>query len=254
MIPRVGYHLLGPGFEKIPYCNIEHLVKKVLQELVINRNRFLDTAVGEIKEVLNSVFQDIKVLNNLECIRTFHGYTLTHSLRASVLSVLGGITLDFTQKQLKELCTGALLHDYGKTYLNKTVLDKPAALTPGEFNHIELHSSLGYELLTDMGLSEGSALVALQHHERYDGSGYPMGLAGEKISRPAMIVAVSDTFEALTARRVYRNAYPVTEAVELISRSAGTKFDPVIVKAFLAAIGGFRRLPRSPVYRTVLTY
>lgn len=198
---------------------------------------FLNMALYLVKDILGSVFKDGMVSDSLSAIQDFGSQTFRHSVRVSVLSMLCGISLDFNREQLKDLCTGALLHDLGKVHLAKDVLDKPDKLSRHEYEHVKKHSRLGFDILKEKGFSDAVSTVALQHHERFDGSGYPLGLANQQINRLASVVAVADTFEALTGDRVYRKSYPVSEAIEAIKSLSGTKLDPQVSMMFLSALG-----------------
>lgn len=229
------------------YRITDYLVKGMLYDLVTDRYRFLDGAVENIRQVLNRVFRDQAVSEHLESIQEFDGYTFDHSLRVAVLSVLCGISLDLKMKQLKEICTGALLHDVGKILLSKTILDKPAKLTPEEFEHLKLHSRIGFDMIKDKGFGDPVGEIVLQHHERFDGLGYPQGLAGKQTNLLARIVALADSFEALTSGRIYRGASPVTETIETIRKSAGFQYDPEITEAFLASVGDLQSAAGSNI-------
>jgi putative two-component system response regulator len=148
----------------------------------------------------------------------------------------GRIDADFVDN-LTDSCS---LHDLGKVAIPDVILLKPGPLTAEEYEAIKRHTSIGGEALRDMDekLGEGSFIamgreIALFHHERYDGGGYPHGLKGEEIPLSALIVAVADTYDALTSDRCYQPERPHAEAVEVIARERGTQFHPDVVDAFL---------------------
>lgn len=171
---------------------------------------------------------------NLSDIRTMDDYTFAHSVNVCILALLTGITLNYSRAALKLLGIGALLHDIGKVCIPLNILNKPGKLTPKEYKEICRHSELGYEMLRQQkGISQVSAQVALQHHERYDGSGYPQGLKGEDIHEFARITGVVDVFDALTADRIYRPAFPNYEAYEMLAAAGNFTHDYKIVEAFL---------------------
>jgi len=131
-----------------------------------------------------------------------------------------------------------LLHDLGKAGVSKSILNKPGKLTEEEYAKIKEHSPLGSMMI----LSQAEALrqlvpIVRHHHERIDGKGYPDGLAGEEIPLEARILAVVDSFDAMTHERAYRKALSLEEAIAELERCAGTQFDPAVVEAFLAARG-----------------
>jgi HD-GYP domain-containing protein (c-di-GMP phosphodiesterase class II) len=147
-----------------------------------------------------------------------------------------------------ELLRGASkLHDIGKLAIPDRILLKPTKLTASEWAVMERHTTIGYELLSDSGseLLDIAASIALSHHERWDGQGYPHGLRGEEIPLEARIATVADVFDALTRIRSYRPAFKVAEALELVQGGRGTQFDPAVVDAFFSAGLEIRRLRRE---------
>ena len=115
------------------------------------------------------------------------------------------------------------------------ILNKPGKLTQEEFNIMKNHSQIGYEMLKNSNrtILQAGALIALQHHERYDGRGYPQGLKGEEIDTYARIVALADVIDALGSERVYKKAWPLADILQYIREERGKQFDPVIVDLFL---------------------
>lgn len=134
----------------------------------------------------------------------------------------------------------ASLHDVGKVGLPDRILKKRGRLTPSERKEMERHTILGAELLTAAKVDPVAVNIALTHHERYDGTGYPRGLRAEQIPIEGRILALADVFDALTTRRCYKEAMPIEEARQLITRDSGKHFDPGIVQAFEAQLRGFR--------------
>lgn len=152
---------------------------------------------------------------------------ITHYARALALA------LDFSEAQADEIAYAAMIHDVGKAQVPDAILKKPGALTAGERTEIQKHTVWGYELLADNQEFETACQVARSHHERWDGTGYPDGLAGDAIPIAARITAVADVYDALTSERSYKSAWPVREAMEEIERLRGTHFDPNVVDAFM---------------------
>ncbi|OGO53242.1 MAG: hypothetical protein A2148_01780 [Chloroflexi bacterium RBG_16_68_14] len=134
----------------------------------------------------------------------------------------------------RDLEHGALLHDVGKIGVPDAILRKPGELTPEEWQLMRQHPAKGCAMLQQVHFLRGAALIAHCHHERYDGTGYPRGLAGEAIPLTARIFAVADAFDAMTSCRPYRQPLSVEEACQEIRRSSGTQFDPQVVEAFRA--------------------
>jgi putative two-component system response regulator len=134
------------------------------------------------------------------------------------------------------------LHDVGKVAVSDQVLLKPGRLTPGERSEMQQHAEVGYYVLagSESEVLRLAAEIALTHHERYDGRGYPRQLRGEEIPLEGRIVAIADVFDALTSDRVYRRAFDQHEAVELMQSERGRQFDPALLDAFLQSLSGVR--------------
>jgi len=129
-----------------------------------------------------------------------------------------------------------MLHDVGKLGVPTRVLQKTGKLTEEEYAAIQLHPMRGLDIVRDIGFLDEALAGIMHHHERIDGRGYPMGLAGDEIPEFARVLAVADAFDSMTSTRSYRGARPVAEAIEELRKCAGTQFDPAFVDAFVAAI------------------
>jgi len=136
------------------------------------------------------------------------------------------------------VCVASAVHDIGKVAIPDVILNKPAKLDPAEYEVMKAHAALGAEMLkfSKRDLFVAASVIALQHHERWDGTGYPSGLRGGEIHPYARITAIADVFDALTNDRVYRDAWPVEKAVGYIKAEAGTQFDPDLAATFLARL------------------
>ncbi len=160
-------------------------------------------------------------------------YTSKHSQHMAEMAVAIGRVLGMNETDLEELKYGAILHDVGKIGVADTVLKKPAALDPQEWEQMRRHPAIGAQILLPMPRLAGTARIVANHHEHFDGTGYPKGLAGEEIPLGARILAVVDSYSAITDRRDYKPARPKAEALQEIRRCAGTHFDPAVVQVFL---------------------
>ena len=156
-----------------------------------------------------------------------------HSKRVVEFSRLLARKVGLRGNQALHITRGALLHDVGKIGIPDDILLKPGRLTEGEWKVMKMHPTVGYNMLKDIKFLEPSLTVIRNHHEHYDGSGYPDGLKGNEIPLGARIFALVDAFDAITSDRVYKKAKSVAEAREEIFRNAGTQFGPEIVQAFL---------------------
>ncbi len=190
-----------------------------------------------VDQIIDELLADLTVLVNLNDIRAFDDYTFAHSVNVAVLSIMTGITLGYNNLQLKELGVGAILHDIGKTRIDKDILSKTGDLSKEEFDEVKRHTVYGFEILRHYpDVSLISAHIAFQHHERWDGNGYPRGLAREDILEYARIVSVCDVYDALLADRPYRASYTVTQALTILKRMGGIFLDKRCVDAFICNI------------------
>ena len=159
-----------------------------------------------------------------------------HVLRMARFSSLIAERLGLSEEERHVIETAAPMHDIGKIGTPDNILLKPGKLDAGELVVMRTHARIGYEILKDSPSKylQMGAVIAHGHHEKYDGSGYPDGLAGEAIPLPARIVAVADVFDALTSERPYKHAWSVQDALQYLQAEQGRHFDPVCVQAFVA--------------------
>ncbi len=192
--------------------------------------------------VVDQILREPRSLVALTTIKDFDRYLITHSTNVAVLAVLLGQRLGLSKSKLGELCLAAFLHDAGKLEVDPDVVHKPAALSHDEWEQMRRHPILAaYSLLGDGGLTASgmrAVVVAFEHHQNYDMSGYPRTELKDKVSLFGNIVAIVDRYDALTTKRVYRehNFTPYEALVHLVEY-AGTHFDPVLVKLFAEIMG-----------------
>jgi GAF domain-containing protein len=163
-------------------------------------------------------------------------YTADHAQRLAIMALAVGREMGMTEHDLASLRSGAILHDIGKIGVPDAILQKPSSLTPAEWAQMREHPSIGARILAPVPHLAGTAQIVRHHHERFDGKGYPDGLAGEVIPLGARILTVVDSYSAITDRRVYKEARSHAEAVSELRKCAGTQFDPYVVEVFLAII------------------
>jgi putative nucleotidyltransferase with HDIG domain len=175
------------------------------------------------------------------------GYTGEHSRGVVRLALAVGEELGLGAERLRNLEFGALLHDVGKIAIPKAIINKPGKLDPTEWEIIQTHTVEGQRMLDRIGgFMRQVGLIVRSHHERWDGTGYPDGLAGDAIPLEARIVSCCDTWNAMRTDRVYRAALSHEVAVAELEASAGTQLDPEVVAALLTIVAG-RGTPPSPV-------
>jgi diguanylate cyclase (GGDEF)-like protein/PAS domain S-box-containing protein len=156
-----------------------------------------------------------------------------HSERVSEICQSIGKAMGFSEIEVSKLKVVGLLHDIGKIAIEEGILNKPGKLTEQEYNEIKRHPEIGYRILTTSYDMLELANYVLAHHERWDGTGYPKGIKGEAIPRIARIIALADSYDAMTSERPYRNSLSVEEAIKEIIKNSGIQFDPEIVRIFL---------------------
>jgi HD-GYP domain-containing protein (c-di-GMP phosphodiesterase class II) len=165
---------------------------------------------------------------------------MNHSLNVMMLSTVIARNSNFNMKEIKKLAIGCIFHDIGKTFIPIEIINKPGRLTDEEFEIVKTHSQKGYDFLKDYtSLPITSINIALCHHERENGSGYPRNICGNEIHRFSKIASICDVFDALTSDRSYRRAAPVNEAMEYLLASGGDEFSIDTIKAFAQSINVF---------------
>ncbi len=161
-------------------------------------------------------------------------YLKGHSERVTRYSMMLGKKLGLETKELKIITFIGKIHDIGKIALSDVILNKKGPLTPTERDQVNLHPLIGTRILANVGFLDEYLPIVRNHHERYDGLGYPDGLRNYHIPLLARIFSVADAYDAMTSDRPYRRKMTKEEAIEELVRNQGTQFDPIIVKAFLS--------------------
>ena len=162
-------------------------------------------------------------------------YTAGHNERVASIAMALGHSMGFYQSRIETLHVAGNLHDIGKISVPGKILNKPGRLAPEEFEQVKIHPESGFEILKEIPFQGPVAEIVLQHHERYDGTGYPRGLKRDEILLEARILSVADVYEALTSDRPYRQGIPHEQAMAHIVREAGNQLCPLCVCAFIAA-------------------
>jgi len=162
-----------------------------------------------------------------------NGRELLHSKRVSNLCELLAIKMGYDVDHVALLKTTGLMHDIGKIAIEESILNKSGKLTENEYNEIKKHPEIGFRILRSVNEFSEAAVHVLQHHEKWDGTGYPQGLKGEEISIDARLIALADAYDAITSYRTYREILSKDEASKEICRCLGTQFDPAIGNVFI---------------------
>lgn len=196
-----------------------------LQDIV--RNEMMLFAKREGKYGLMDMFHNMREMSDT---------VFTHSVNVSIVSIMLGRWLKLPKEELEILAVAGLLHDIGKTEIPDTILNKPYKLTDKEYETMKTHALKGYTLLTNAKMDERICEVALNHHERCDGSGYPSGIMGDKIPKLAKIVAIADVYDAMTAERVYRDSICPFEVIAEFENNGLYLFEAPYIMTFLTNI------------------
>lgn len=231
---------------KNSFKNIEQLYNSANnnQEAFTNNDDLLkqqDNYIMQIQEVAEELLENIlsndNLLVNLVDIKSMDNYTYQHCINVAILSVVIGLGMKLRKSQLLNLTVGAILHDIGKIFISKNILLKNGALTDEEYSAMKMHPEKGYIYLSNSSCISASAkMVILQHHERYDGLGYPNKLKEDKINKLARIVSVADVYDSLTSDRPYRKALSPNYAFEYIIGNVYSMFDYNVVQTFSKVI------------------
>lgn len=226
-----------PEFKKFnrKFINTIKPLESTLTSLVNDRNKAIDTSemLNETSKILSDTRNGIHVFHILQSMRNYDDLTFAHSLSVSLICNVMGGWLKFSPKDTEVLTLAGLLHDIGKILVPREILTKPGKLTDDEFTIIKNHPQLGYNTLKNQKLDRRIKYAVLMHHERCDGSGYPSSLLGPQIDDFAKIMAIADTYEAMTAPRVYRAALCPFDVIRLFESEGLQKFDPHFLLTFL---------------------
>jgi HD-GYP domain-containing protein (c-di-GMP phosphodiesterase class II) len=218
------------------------LIQAVQQQfLAIRENKRWNPAqfITLAEQIVDEVGVSAEAMVQLTDIRSHNEFTFGHSVNVAVLCVLIGFALQYPRTKLIELALGGLLHDVGKMKITTKILNKPARLTDDEYKIMQTHAELGFEILRTTAshiISRKSMLMAFQHQEKPDGTGYPRQLTGSAIPEYSKIVAVADVYDAVTSDRPYHRGLFPHEAAMLLADGMGKQFDVEVLTAFLTRV------------------
>lgn len=193
-----------------------------------------------VSNIMDEILQTQDLIVHITDIRSLLDHTFGHSVGVCILSLLTGMAIGYDQLRLKELGTGALMHDVGKAVIPKDIINSPHVLTAEEYKLVQSHAAEGFEILRKSeNISSVVAHVAFQHHERFNGKGYPRQLQGHEIHEYARIVAIADVYDALTTDRPYRKRLLPHQVIDMLTDSGDTDFDSEIIKEFIRNIAPY---------------
>jgi response regulator RpfG family c-di-GMP phosphodiesterase len=227
---------------KYESTEIQHVAQNInkFNKTVMQKEKKLEEKNRELKLLNKEIELTLKdtmfTIGQIEELRS--NDTSMHTQRVTIISTLIAKEYGLNEYQVNLLETTAPLHDIGKVGISDAILNKPAKLTEDEFDNIKTHSTLGYQILKNSKheILQTAASIAHEHHEKYDGTGYPRGLKGEEISIYARIVATVDVFDALFSERVYKEALPLNDIIIFFKEQKGKHFEPKLVDILLENI------------------
>ena len=204
------------------------------RRIVAGIGHHLGAAIAHLRErrqLEQSVLDTVSTLSAM--VEGKDDYTEGHCQRIAEMSVAVGMRMGFAEPDLRDITYAGLLHDIGKVAVPDAILRKPGPLTDEEMQVMRTHTTVGRRILEGLPPLRSVARIVEQHHERFDGGGYPRGLKGEEILLPARIISVVDAYDAMTTTRPYRRALSREEAVDQLTGGRGTQFDSDVVQVFL---------------------
>lgn len=216
--------------------NVEEL-KASLNEIVEKNTPIdVDNLIGDTLKIIDSQSNTFSVFDMLHNMRDFDDLTYTHSMNVAMICNVFAQWLGMSADEVKLATSCGMLHDIGKLQIDDAIIKKPGKLTDAEFKTIQSHPVLGYRILQKQNISEHIKLSALMHHEKCDGSGYPVHLTADKIDRFAKLVTIADVYDAMTANRVYRNGMCPFKVVEIFEQEGLQKYDVIFIMTFLESV------------------
>jgi putative nucleotidyltransferase with HDIG domain len=220
------------------YANANRLMQDMMKDIRLGKQIELEQCSPMVDSIVDSMFSAPSALLPLAQMKSRDEYTFQHSVSVAALAVAFGRVLEMPRAEIKELAMGGFLHDVGKAKVPGHILNKPGKLDDAEFGVMKTHATNTAELLRGVhGISEIAFNAASQHHERYDGTGYPRRLKGEEISLHGQALAIVDVYDAITSIRIYHKGMPPTEALRKLFEWGSTHFNPRLVQAFIKGIG-----------------
>ena len=195
----------------------------------IDSRSMIDSITGLIEEDMTG----ISVFDMLHNMRQYDDFTYMHSMNVSLICNVFGKWLGLNETDIDIITLGGLLHDIGKLKIPDNIIRKPEKLSPAEYNIIKTHSLQGYNILKEKNIDDNVKQIALMHHERCDGSGYPLGLTADKINPYAKIIAIADVYDAMTAARIYRGPLCPFKVISIFESEGLQKYDSRFILTFL---------------------
>ncbi len=200
-------------------------------------NKMYNSVRNSISMIMQNIKENNDSLMNMVEVLSTDLSAYVHCVNVAVLAIMTGRSMGLDEYKVKELGIGALMHDIGRVYIPSEIINKPSSLTKEEYEIVKKHPAHGYQMVkNNKHISAYVKTIILMHHERLDGSGYPLKLKANKINKYARIVSICDAFEAMVSDRAYRKKMPIYKALELLSAETTKKLDGVVFNHFLKCI------------------
>ena len=216
--------------------NADQFERRINQVVKKNGDLHVETLVDPVLKMVDETGNPSSVFDMLHALRSYDDLTYMHSINVSLICNVLGQWLRFPEEEVRTLTAAGLLHDIGKILVPGDLISKPSRLTKHEYAIVQRHAYEGYMVLKDLDINEHIKNAALMHHERMDGSGYPLHLKGERIDSYAKIVAIADVYDAMTSPRVYRGALCPFVAISLFEKEGLQKYETQYILTFLECI------------------
>ena len=230
----------GTELFRAQYDDNVETIKDILHDISTGKNVRSDRVNLATDSIIFRINENRDIVNCINDMRDSEEYLYTHSINVSLLCMLIGKWLKYDYRRIKSLVTSAFLHDIGKVKIAPEILNKPGRLTSGEFEEVKKHSSHGFKIAETMpDLNDDILKGILMHHEREDGSGYPLGLKGEQIHPFGKIIAVADIYDAMTSSKSYRSKICPFDVAESIEKDYFGILDHRVVSVFLHNIASY---------------
>ncbi len=214
------------------------IVRHMMDDVRLGQQIQVERIEPLVENMVDSIFRNQDALLPLARLKNHDDYTFEHSVSVCALLVAFGRGMKLPRETIKEMALGGLLHDVGKARIPDNILNKPAKLTDDEFARMQSHVAQSVILLKQTpGVSDIAMRVAAEHHERFDGTGYPQRLKAETISLYGQMASIVDVYDAISSERVYHRGMPPTQALKKLLEWSSHHFDPQLVQAFIRAIG-----------------
>lgn len=223
---------------RVLYKEASGLMQSLMEGMHFGKEIEVESIQDISEQMVDSAFRNKDALISLSRIKDKDHYTYMHSVSVSGLMITFARSMGFDKKKVREIAMGGLLHDIGKMKTPDKILNKPGKLSDKEFEIMRSHVTFSRELLEEQtGMTQNALDVAAQHHERMDGTGYPLGLKGDEISQVGQMSTIVDVYDALTSVRVYKNAWEPNMVLKKLMEWSNSHFNPTLVHMFIRCLG-----------------